>query len=186
MKNHPKTEFYSDHAVNGLEKSFKVSYKFIWWIWSTVFWVVFLGLWFLPKEKKQILTSHGEELLEKITVSHSLLFLLALLPFWLWMVEALLVWGIGSARRFFLYPKADFTESATVRIEKKEHIKYPQSRGKTLHSYFLYVIHPLTHQLMQVEIGEKEVFDTVQEGSYVRIKHLLTPANILYLTVPGE
>ncbi|WP_428655198.1 hypothetical protein [Runella sp.] len=178
-----KTEFYADLVVNKIEKLIKLIYKIIWWIWPTVFWLCFFSLWFLPKNLLKIVQDIGERLLSSIPVSEKWLYLLALLPFWLWIVAGMLVEGLKAVRKYILYPKAEFTETAMVPVEKKERIENRQSRRSGSYFYFLSIKHPITNDLIHVEIAAAETFNKANEGDRVKIKHLLTPTNIIYLTI---
>ncbi len=178
----PKTEFYADHAVDLIENFIKIIYKFIWWIWPTVFWIYFFGLWFLPKNMQKVAGDIGSRLLAKIPLSDTVLYSIAFLPFWLWMVGLLLSRTVKIVRNYFLYPKSDFTETALVPIEKKERIVYRSGRNGS-YSYLLWIKHPVSQTLMKVDVESADAFAKIIEGEQVQIKHLLTPTNIIYLRV---
>ncbi len=182
MTTSPKTEFYADRAVDQMEDFIKIIYKVIWWIWPTVFWIYFFGLWFLPKDIQKVAGDIGSRLLTKIPLSDTILYSIAFLPFWLWMVGLLLSRALKIMRKYFLYPKADFTETALVSVEKKERIVHRSGRNGS-YSYLLWIKHPVTQTLIKVDVESADAFEKIKEGEQVQIKHLLTPTNIIYLTV---
>ena len=178
----PKTEFYADRTVDQMEDFIKIIYKVIWWIWPTVFWIYFFGLWFLPKDIQKVAGDIGSRLLTKIPLSDTILYSIAFLPFWLWMVGLLLSRALKIVRKYFLYPKADFTETALVSVEKKELIVH-RSGSNGSYSYLLWIKHPVSQTLIKVDVESADAFEKIKEGEQVQIKHLLTPTNIIYLTV---
>ena len=178
----PKTEFYADHAVDQIENFIKIIYKFIWWIWPTLFWVYFFSLWFLPKDIQKVLGDIGSHLFAKIPISDTILYSIAFLPFWLWMVGLMLSHTIKILRKYFLYPKSDFTETALVPIEKKERIVHRSGRNGS-YSYLLWIKHPVSQTLIKVDVESADVFEKIKEGEQVQIKYLLTSTNIIYLRV---
>lgn len=183
MTSSPKTEFYADREVDQIEHFIKVIYKVIWWIWPTVFWIYFFGLWFLPKDIQKVIGDIGSRLLTKIPVSDTILYSIAFLPFWLWMAGLLLSRTVKIVRKYFLYPKTDFTETALVLIEKKERIVHRSGKTDGLYSYLVWVKHPVSQDLIKVDVENTATFEKMKEGGQVQIKHLLTPTNIIYLTV---
>ena len=179
-----KTEFYADRAVDKIEKLLKIIYKVIWWIWPTVFWICFFCLWFLPKDMQKLGGDIGDRLLAKIPIPVQFLYVLAALPFWLWMVGGILAQTVKLVRKYFLYPLADFSETAMVMITKKERIVHHSGKNGGSYSYFLWIIHPVSQASIKVEVENAETFEKINEGDRVRIRHLLTPTNIVYLTIP--
>ncbi|MFN8346384.1 MAG: hypothetical protein U0X91_15380 [Spirosomataceae bacterium] len=178
----PQTEFYADRTVDQIENCIKVVYKVIWWIWPTVFWIYFLGLWFLPANIQKVAGDIGSRLLTKIPVSGTILYSIAFLPFWLWIVGLLLSRAVKIVRKYFLYPKTDFTETAIVPIERRERVVH-RSDSDGLYSYLLWVKHPVSQALIKVDVEDADTFEKIKEQEQVQIKHLLTPTNIIYLTV---
>lgn len=178
----PKTEFYADHAVDQIDNFIKIIYKVIWWIWPTIFWLYFFSLWFLPKDIQKVAGDIQSRLLTKIPVPENILYAVAFLPFWLWLVGLLLSRTLKMVRKYFLYPKTDFTETALVPIEKKERIVHRSGRNGS-YSYLLWIKHPVSQTLIKVDVESADAFEKIKEGEQVQIKHLLTPTNIIYLRV---
>ncbi len=183
MNTIPKTEFYADRAVDQIGNVIKIIYKIIWWIWPTVFWICFFSLWFLPKDMMKVLQDMGSRLLAILPVPDTVLYTFALLPFWLWLVGELLSSVVKIVRKYMLYPKSDFTETAMVTVEKKELIVHHSSKSGTSHSYLIWIKHPVSQSLMKVDVEQAGTFEKIKEGNPVAVKHLLTPTNIVYLTV---
>jgi len=179
----PKTEFYADRAVDQIDNFIKITYKVIWWIWPTVFWICFFCLWFLSKDMLKVLQDMGGRLLAILPVPDMVLYAVALLPFWLWLIGGLLSRAVKIVRKYMLYPKPDFTETAMVPVEKKELIVHRSSKSGTSHSYLIWIKHPVYQSFMKIDVEQAAVFEKIKEGNTVTVKHLLTPTNIVYLTV---
>lgn len=178
-----KTEFYADRAVDQIENFIKIIYKIIWWIWPTVFWICFFGLWFLPKDMQQIAGDIGSRLLTKIPIPENILYSIAFLPFWLWIVGILLSRTVKIVRKFLLYPKVNFSETSAVMVEKKELITHRSGKTNGSYSYLVWVKHPISQDLIKVDLEDRNAFEQLREGDRVHIRHLLTPTNIIYLTL---
>ncbi|NBB20157.1 hypothetical protein GVN20_12405 [Runella sp. CRIBMP] len=183
MNTIPKTEFYADRAVDQIGNVIKIIYKIIWWIWPTVFWICFFSLWFVPKDMMKVLQDMGSRLLAILPVPDTVLYTFALLPFWLWLVGELLSSVVKIVRKYMLYPKSDFTETAMVTVEKKELIVHHSSKSGTSRSYLIWIKRPVSQSLMKVNVEQAGTFEKIKEGNPVAVKHLLTPTNIVYLTV---
>ena len=94
-----KTEFYADRAVDQIENSIKIIYKVIWWIWPTVFWIYFFGLWFLPKDIQKVIGDIGSRLLANIPVSDTILYSIAFLA-----LDGRFIAVPGSKNRAQIFP----------------------------------------------------------------------------------
>lgn len=179
----PKTEFYADRTINQMEDFVKITYKVIWWIWPTAFWICFFCLWFLPKDMQKIAGDMGSSLLTKIPIPENVLYSIALLPFWLWFAVFLLSRAVKIVRRFLLYPKVNFSETSAVVVEKKELITHRSGKTNGSYSYLIWVKHPVSQDIIKVDVEDRNTFEQFREGDRVPIKHLLTPTNIIYLTL---
>jgi len=178
-----KTEFYADLVVDKIDTLFKTFYKIIGWIWPTVFLIFFFSLWFLPKNMLKIGEDIGLRLLAQMPISTEASYTLALMPFWLWIVGEMLAWAVKMVRKYVMCPKADFTETASVPILKKELIVHRRGKTKGSFSYYFTVKHPVSNDLIKIEVNTAETFEKINEGDMVQIKHLLTPTNILYVSI---
>ncbi len=99
------------------------------------------------------------------------------------MVGLLLSRTVTIVRKFLLYPKINFSETSAVVVEKKELITHRSGKTNGSYSYLVWVKHPVSQDITKVDVEDRNTFEQIREGDRVPIKHLLTPTNIIYLTL---
>lgn len=125
----------------------------------------------------------GSRLLTQIPIPENVLYSIALLPFRLWIVGLLLSFTLKTVRKFWLYPKVNFSETSAVVVEKKELIVHRSGKTNGSYSYLIWVKHPVSQDLIKVDVEDRNTFEQLREGDRVPTRHLLTPTNIIYLTL---
>lgn len=178
-----KTEFYADLVVNQIDKFFKTLYGIIWWIWLMGFLVGFVSIWFLPQNSLKTIEETVLGLLAQIPIPIEIAAVLALMPFWFSIVGEMLSWAVKMVRKYVLYPKTNFTETTTGLVLKKERIVHRRSKARGSFSYYFIVKHPISNDLIRVEVDTADTFEKIKESDMVRLKHLPTATNILYMCI---
>ena len=181
MNSTGKNEFYADHLVYELEKVTTSLLKWLWRMGVALFGVVFIALIFQANKMNEYLPDLENNLTTRF--SYQEMTLIFSLPFWLWMFLSIFPTLVKWSRRFGLYPKNSVTQQDTVLIQEKEKVIHRHTKRSNSASYYVGVNHPITSQLIKVEI-DRESYDALEKGDKVGVKYHPTETNILYLSVP--
>ncbi|PSL30121.1 hypothetical protein [Dyadobacter jiangsuensis] len=181
LQRYTLNEFYADRLSHRLVQAKKWWDRVIFFTIVVVFVTVWLGLVFRKEETGAFMDQFSERFARWIfEQDHSqqrmfgifgLVFLANVAPSLVFFV-----------RKNWIFPKASMSLRGYAAIQSKEVIKLPRSRGATKipKAFYVYVSHPVTGNVIPVEISEGW-YTNLEAGNRVNVHYHPSSDNVVYL-----
>ncbi|MDR6806085.1 hypothetical protein J2Y45_003277 [Dyadobacter sp. BE34] len=181
LQNYTSNEFYADRLSHRLALAKKWLDRILFFTVAAVFVTVWLGL-VLKKEDAGALMDRfsgtfAKWIFEEPYSQERMLGIFGLV--FLANAGPSIVFFV---RKNWVFPKASMTLRGYATVHSKEVVKLPRSRGatKTPKAFYVYVSHPVTGNVIPVEISEGW-YTNLEVGNRVNVHYHPSSDNVVYL-----